>query len=407
MSKNDNTKASNIKNDVKKKGNKKPNTDNKSTDNKSTNNKSKKENINITDKNNKSVLKWLGALIVEVIILGLMLVAYSLYYVDSKIEKINKVEIDEKDLSINEELDVTNQENYKTVALFGVDARDVDNLGQGTRSDSIMIASINNETKEVKIVSIYRDTLLEVENGSGLTAKVNAAYSYGGPQLAIKTLNANLDLQITDFVTVNFLGLTKAIDDLGGITVHIEENELPTLNLAITEQIAVTGIYSDGVFSTGDVLLNGTQATAYARIRSTDQGDITRTERQRDVLSKVYAKAKSSDIATIDNIIDDVFPQIATSLAEDEIKALAKEVFEYQLGDTVGFPFAYTPITHETKGSIIVPADLSANVSALHEFLFGETGYVPTGKVQSISSSIQNETGVEAQPVTVAPQTFE
>ncbi len=360
-----------------------------------------------TNKKKGSNLKWVLALFAELIILGLMIVGYVLFYVDSKIAKINKVEIDESDLAINDELDTSIQEKYKTIALFGIDSRDVSNLGQGTRSDSIMIASINNETKEVKIVSVYRDTLLEIENDSGLTAKVNAAYSYGGPQLAIKTLNANLDLQITDFVTVNFLGLTKAIDDLGGITVHVEENELPVLNLAISEQIAVTGIYSDGVFATGDLLLNGTQATAYARIRSTDQGDITRTERQRDVLTKMFVKAKSSDLATIDSIIDDVFPEIATSLTEDEIKALAKAVFEYQLGDTVGFPFAYTPITHETKGSVLVPADLSANVTALHEFLYNETGYVPTSRVQSISSTIKNETGIEAREIIINPQSFE
>ena len=366
-------------------------------------NSNKKSNTTVK----KSNWKWVLAFFAELIILGLMIVGYFLYYVDSKIEKINKVEIDETDLAINEELDTEVQEGYKTIALFGVDSRDVTNLGQGTRSDSIMIASINNETKEVKIVSVYRDTIFEIENDSGITAKVNAAYSYGGPQLAIKTLNANLDLQITDFVTVNFLGLTKAIDDLGGINIHVEENELPMLNLAIAEQIAVTGIYSDGVFSTGDLLLNGTQATAYARIRSTDQGDITRTERQRDVLTKMYAKAKSSDLGTIDRIIDDVFPEIATSLTEEEIKALTKAVFEYQLGDTVGFPFAYTPVNHETKGSILVPADLSSNVSALHEFLFNEVGYVPTSKVQGISSAIQNETGIAAQPITIVPQTFE
>ena len=373
-------------------------------------NKKKSNNKATNTKNqnkNGSMIKWVVAFFAELIILGLMVVAYLMFYFDSKIGKINKVEIDEGDLAINEELDTSSQSKYKTIALFGVDARDVSNLGQGTRSDSIMIASINSETKEVKIVSVYRDTLLEIENDSGITAKVNAAYSYGGPQLAIKTLNANLDLQITDFVTVNFLGLTKAIDDLGGITVHVEENELPVLNLAISEQIAVTGVYSDGVFTTGDVLLNGTQATAYARIRSTDQGDITRTERQRDVLSKMFAKAKSSDLGTIDAIIDDVFPQIATSLTEDEIKALAKAVFEYQLGDTVGFPFAYTPVTHDTKGSVIVPGDLNSNVTALHEFLFGEQGYVPTAKVQNISSAIQNETGIGAQEIVINPQTFE
>lgn len=368
-----------------------------------------KNNGKNNKKNNKknSNLKWGLALFAEIIILALMIVGYVLFYVDSKIAKINKVDIDEDDLAINEELDTSKQEGYKTIALFGVDARDVTNLGQGTRSDSIMIASINNETKEVKIVSIYRDTLLEIENDSGITSKVNAAYAYGGPQLAIKTLNANLDLQITDFVTVNFLALTKAIDDLGGITVHVEDNELATLNMAISEQIAVTGIYSDGVFTTGDLLLNGTQATAYARIRSTDQGDITRTERQRDVLAQMFLKAKSSDLSTIDSIIDDVFPQIATNLTEDEIKSLTKAVFDYQLGDTVGFPFAYTPTMHETKGSILVPADLSSNVTALHEFLFDEQGYVPTSKVQNISSAIQSETGISAQPITITPQTFE
>ncbi|MBQ7707970.1 MAG: LCP family protein [Lachnospiraceae bacterium] len=377
------------------------------------NSKNKKNNSKKQDKNtgannkNGSILKWVVAFFAELIILGLMIVAYLMFYFDAKIGKINKVDIDEGDLAINEELDTSKQTGYKTIALFGVDARDVTNLGQGTRSDSIMIASINNETKEVKIVSVYRDTLLEIENDSGLTSKVNAAYSYGGPQLAIKTLNANLDLQITDFVTVNFLGLTKAIDDLGGITVHVEENELPVLNLAISEQIAVTGIYSDGVFTTGDILLNGTQATAYARIRSTDQGDITRTERQRDVLTKMFEKAKSSDLGTIDAIIDDLFPEIATSLTEDEIKALAKAVFEYQLGDTVGFPFAYTPITHDTKGSVLVPADLTSNVSALHEFLFEEQGYVPTSKVQNINTTIQNETGIGAQEIVINPQTFE
>ena len=198
-----------------------------------------------------------------------------------------------------------------------------------------MIVNINNETKEVRIVSVYRDSYLEIENESPVTAKVNAAYAYGGPQLAMKTLNANLDLQITDFVTVNFLGLTKAIDDLGGITVHVEEDELPVLNMAVAEQISVTGIYSDGVFTTGDLLLNGTQATAYARVRSTDQGDITRTERQRYVITKMFEKAKSSDLSTIDNIIDDVFPEIATSLTEDEIKELLAKIKEYKeiLGD--------------------------------------------------------------------------
>ena len=376
------------------------NTDKKKTSSKSANNQNNQNNSG-------TILKWVLALFAELIVLGIMIVGYIMFYTDSKLEKINNIEIDEKDLSINEGIDVEVQQGYKTIALFGIDARDVTNLGEGNRSDSIMIVNINNDTKEVRIVSVYRDSFLEVESEDPITTKVNAAYAYGGPQLALKTLNANLDLQITDFVTVNFLGLTKAIDDLGGVDIHVEENELSVLNSAIAEQIAVTGIYSDGVFTTGDLLLNGTQATAYARIRSTDQGDITRTERQRDVLTKMYQKAKASDVSTIDTIIDDVFPEIATSLSKDEIKELAKSVFDYQIVDTVGFPFAYAAMTHETKGAVLVPADLSSNVSALHGYLFGETDYVPSTNVQNISSKIQLETNVAPQEIIVNPQTFQ
>lgn len=350
--------------------------------------------------------KWGIAFFVEVLIIVLMVVVYMGIYLNDKFEKVQYHEIDEENLSINEGANEA-QKGYKTIALFGIDARSNTSMQEGNRSDSIMIASINNDTKEVKIVSVYRDTLLEIEDGSGLTTKVNAAYAYGGPELAIKTLNANLDLNITEFVTVNFLALTKAIDDLGGITVDISSGELAVINLGISEQINITGIYSDGVFTTGSQLLNGTQATAYARIRSTDQGDITRTERQREVLSKMIAKAKSSDLSTINNIIDDVFPNVCTSISKDEMVELAKSLFDYQLGNTVGFPLAWSPVNHPTKGSILVPADLSANVSALHEFLYGTAGYTPTQTVQRISGSIQSETGVGAQEIVITPYVAE
>lgn len=350
--------------------------------------------------------KWGIAFFIEVLIIVLMVVVYMGIYLNDKFAKVQYHEIDEENLSINEGANEA-QKGYKTIALFGIDARSNTSMQEGNRSDSIMIASINNDTKEVRIVSVYRDTLLEIEDGSGLTTKVNAAYAYGGPELAIKTLNANLDLNITEFVTVNFLALTKAIDDLGGITVDISSGELAVINLGISEQINITGIYSDGVFTTGSQLLNGTQATAYARIRSTDQGDITRTERQREVLSKMIAKAKASDLSTINNIIDDVFPNVCTSISKDEMVELAKSLFNYQLGNTVGFPLAWSPVNHPTKGSILVPANLNANVSALHEFLYGTEGYTPTQTVQRISDSIQSETGVGAQEIVITPYVAE
>lgn len=343
-------------------------------------------------------LKWGIALIVEVFVLVIMAVGYGFYWANSKLDEIQFEEIKEEDIVINEGAN-EDQAGYRTIALFGIDARDTDSMKEGNRSDTIMIASINQETYEVRIVSVYRDTLLEIADGSGLTTKVNAAYSYGGPELAINTLNANLDLEITDFVTVNFLALSKTIDHLGGIVIHVENNELPMLNACITEQINVTGIYSEGVFSTGDLLLNGTQATGYARIRSTDQGDITRTERQRDVLTKMLEKAKTADIKTLEKIIDDVFPNVCTSISKEEMIALAKGLLEYEMGPTVGFPLAYYPYDHASKGSILVPADLNSNVRVLHEFLFGTTNYMPSQNVQNISVKIQTETGIWAEDI--------
>jgi LCP family protein required for cell wall assembly len=337
--------------------------------------------------------KWGIALVVEIIVIVAMVYGYFSYYVNDKIEQIKVVEIKEENLQINEGSNEA-QKGYTTIALFGIDARSNDDMAEGNRSDSIMIASINNETKEVRIVSVYRDTLLRIANGGDITAKVNAAYSYGGPELAIATLNENLDLQITDFVTVNFTALTKAIDDLGGINVTVKDSELAVLNSAITEQIAITGIYSDGVWETGDLLLNGTQATAYARVRSTDQGDITRTQRQRYVISQMIAKAKKSDLATIDKIIDDVFPNVLTSMSKKEILSLAENLMSYNLGSTVGFPMAVGDYSTTEKGACLAPADLTTNVSKLHEFLFDTVGYTPTATVQGISSALTSETGI-------------
>jgi len=190
-----------------------------------------------------------------------------------------------------------------------------------------------------------------------------------------------------------------AIDDLGGVTIDVHENELPVLNSAISEQINITGIYSDGVWSAGEQVLNGTQATAYSRVRSTDQGDITRTERQRTVISKMLSAAKHSDLATVNAVIDDVAPNICTNLTKDEMFDLAKELSKFNLTSTAGFPFVQSPVNHPNKGAILVPADLTSNVSALHLYLFGTENYVPSSNVQRISSNIQAETGVTAQPI--------
>ena len=347
--------------------------------------------------------KWGIALIIELIIIVGLIFALVRVYVHNKYNLLNIQELNKEELSINEGVDEEKMKGYTNIALFGVDARD-SSLGAGNRSDAMLVASINNDTREVKIISVYRDTLLEIPDDEGAyTSKINASYAYGGAKLAIQALNTNLDLNITDFITINWEGLTRAIDSIGGVPISVEENELDMLNACLTEQIRVTGIYSEGVFETGTIILNGAQATAYSRIRSTDQGDITRTERQREVIMAVMEKVRKSDLSTIDTVMDEVFPYISTSMTEDEMIDLAKNVRSYKLEKTAGFPFQYQFYNSDTKGSCIAPEDLTGNVAALHRYLFGLQDYTPTTSVQRISNAISNETGYFSKGKVAAP----
>ena len=270
--------------------------------------------------------KWGIAFLIEIVVMFFMVVGYFFFYANRKLDNINRPtnwDDSKENLDINEDANEA-QKGYRTIALFGIDSRSTTSMAEGNRSDSIIIASINNDTKEVKLASVYRDSLLQVDYDGGITTKITHAYAYGGPEMAVRALNANLDLEITDFVTVNFTALAQAIDDLGGITIDVREAELEMLNACITEQIGISGEYSDGVFSAGTQLLNGTQATGWARIRSTDQGDITRTERQRTVIAKMIQKAKSSDLSTINDIIDECSKDLDITVTDDQKAQIAE-----------------------------------------------------------------------------------
>ena len=271
------------------------------------------------------------------------------------------------------------------MALFGVDSRD-GNLGKGNRTDCIIVASLNNETKEIKMVSVYRDTLLDLSDGT--FQKCNAAYSYGGPVMAINMLNKNLDLDIQDYVTVDFGAIADAIDLLGGVEIEVTEAELPYINQYIPETAASAGKETAYIESAGLQLLDGTQATTYARIRSTAGGDFTRTERQRTVIEKMVEKAKKADLVTINNIINKVFPQVSTSFTLSEILNYAIAYSEYTLAGNMGFPAEKSTDTISGFGSIVIPEDLTSNVSKMHDFLFGTTGYQPSSTVTSLSADI-------------------
>ena len=289
------------------------------------------------------------------------------------------------------------QTGYTNIALFGLDSRGKD-LGEGNRSDTIMIASINNETKKVKLVSVYRDTMLK-QNGEHYD-KANAAYSVGGPKAAINMLNENLDLNIKDYVSVNFLALADVIDMIDGIDVDMTYEEVVHMNNYCVETSKVTGKMYKKIKPevAGTYRLNGVQAVSYARIRYTEGGDYKRTERQRLVLEKTMNKMKTQDLATINKIVDKVLPEVSTSFSAKEILGLASGAFSYELGKTTGFPFDLeTPDKIPGySGSYVIPKGLEANVVELHKFLYPDKKYNPTKTVTQISDTLVDMTGVDA-----------
>lgn len=289
---------------------------------------------------------------------------------------------------------------YMNVALFGVDSRE-GNLSANTRTDTIIIASVNLDTGDVKLVSVYRDTYLNVGNDS--YNKANSAYYRGGPEQAINMLNMNLDLNIKDYVTVGFKGLIQCIDALGGVSIDVASNEISYLN---DYQISMVGTTVDGtnftanagtdytpVTTSGRQVLNGLQATAYCRIRYIGN-DYARTERQRTVITQMVEQAKTASVTSLTTIANNTFPNVSTSFDLNEILDMVADVGHYQIVGSEGFPFEqYRGAgTIGGKGSCVVPTNLATNVTALHEFLFGTQDYQPSATVQECSDKIYADT---------------
>lgn len=286
------------------------------------------------------------------------------------------------------------QEGYMNVALFGTDNRAGEETG--VRSDCIIVASVNNETKEVKLLSVYRDTFLKT--GDGIYDKANSAYAVGGPEAAVNMLNLNLDLDIENYVSVNFLALADVVDLLGGIDIDMTYEEVVHMNNYCVETSEITEKSYERIEpeEAGTYHLNGVQAVSYSRIRYTEGGDFQRTARQRLVIEKIVEKAKDAKLSTINKIIDTVFPEISTSFTSAEIVKLSAGLLKYSIGDTQGFP-ADTALPEEIpgySGSYVVPVGLEQNVRLAHEFLFPDKEYEATDTVIEISSDISYLTGI-------------
>lgn len=328
---------------------------------------------------------------VEVLVL---LVLAVVLFIAFKLSKVQKQDISKGDILINEEIspdEVKVLDGYTNIALYGVDTRE-GKMNIDTHSDALMIASINNKTKDVKLVSVYRDTYLDNTNGE--YRKATECYYFGGPERSMNMLNKNLDLNITDFITIDFSGLADVIELMGGIEIDVQEDEIQWINGYQEEGSQVTGREIVPVTQAGLQTLNGLQAMSYCRIRYTEGSDYKRTERQRTVLEKILEKAKTMDLLTLNSMIDEMSGNILTSLGTTEILGLAKDVTKYSLVDTTGFPFELQT-ANISAGDCVIPQNLAQNVLELHNWLFGSDGYTPSATVQEISNTIINETGIQ------------
>ena len=308
-------------------------------------------------------------LIIFIAIIAIVGVAVGFIY--SKLRKINYVDISKENIEVNTGIE-EKLTGYRNVVIFGIDTRS--DTYSGSRSDCIIIASINHDSKEIKLVSVYRDTYLNIP-GHGLD-KVNHAYAYGGPALSMSTLNTNLDLDITEFVTVNFEATKDIIDAIGGVEITVTDAEAKSI-----PDISTGGTY----------LLNGKQALAYGRIRKIDS-DYVRTERMRTVVIAGFEKAKTMSVSELNKLVDQLLPEVYTNIKGTEIVSLIPKIYSYSIVESQGWPY-------ETRGATIngvwygPPVTLKSNVTKLHKELFRTEEYIPTETVQEISNKIVNKTG--------------
>ena len=320
-----------------------------------------------------------GATIITLLLI-LVIVAYSLF--NSLLGDIFTESPEDYDLSLK------SVDGYYNILLLGVDSRNMENLS-GTRSDAIMVLSINEETNDVKILSVYRDTYLKIADRDRYD-KVNHSCMFGGPELVMKTLNQSLDLDISNYVVVNFKAVADLVDAVGGIEVDVKDYEIKELNKYTKYTANNIGREEYQLVETAGVqTLDGSQAVAYSRIRKGVGDDFQRTERMRIVVSATMDKMKDMQFRELKKLVKIVTPQVQTNLSKGNVLGLAIRLPQYNINGTEGWPFNVS--TGLLGGvSYVFPSDLYSNVVELHKEFFGQEGYVPSEDILSMSNTIKN-----------------
>ena len=372
-------------------------------------------------------------LVVEfILIVGLL----GVLYVVDKLSNIKRTPLNEDLIVINPDIDNDTTEKlkgYTNILLLGTDSRDnstggLDKVGEN-HTDAMLVASINNDSGEVRIISVYRDCLLEMNDvktdkdfkNTVINKATEAAFEYG-IESTITMINRNLDMDIKDYVMVNWAALIDIVDSIGGVDIEITQMEQRWTNRYLVDTSKATGVsyeeldvYDDDDTKLSDEELrmdsdkmntrrmahmDGIQATAFARVRYGDgKADYGRTERQRKVIEQIVAKAKKFDIGRLNSILTAVTKNISTSFDINGILDLATSITKYKLTMVDGgFPFTRNDQIRSKDGwkfaDPVIPVTLESNVVKFHEKLFDSTDYTPSTTVKNISEKIIRLTGV-------------
>lgn len=324
----------------------------------------------------RAVLIAVTAIVVIAIVGGI--IAYA--YLNSLYEEMHEPTPEDYDLSL------VAVDGYINILLLGVDSRDMEDF-DNTRSDAIMMVSINEETSDVKVLSVYRDTYLKLGDTPTFD-KITHACAYGGPELTMKTMNQAMDLNISNYVVVNFKAVADLVDAVDGIEVNVEEYEINQLNKYTIETAENIGREDyQLVEEPGIQTLEGVQAVSYGRIRKGVGDDFKRTERMRTVVSLVTEKLKEKSFGELKEIIEMLTPQVRTNLSRNDILALAMRLPQYNIVGTTGWPYNVST-GYIGQTSYVFPANLADNVVKLHQEFFGQMDYVLSDTVSSISAAI-------------------
>lgn len=258
------------------------------------------------------------------------------------------------------------------ILLIGCDAAN----GGSSRSDSMVVVSINRRSKTITLTSLMRDIYLTIPDH--WNDRLNAAYAYGGAELLLETIQSNFGIPVEDYVMVDFQSFRDVVDVLGGVTVDLSEAELEAVNAQVWENEADRLDAQD----IGETQLNGNQALAYARLRSVGASDFDRTGRQREVLSAMFEKARQLRLMELNELANALLPHVATDLTRGETFDILLHAMEYLSYDLESFRIpadgTYEGLT--INGMAVLGIDFETNRQVWYELVYAPAGAVSNGE---------------------------